>query len=275
MNKKIIIILLGIFCVAGGYFYFDYENKKFELIIFDVGQGDSIFVNFPGNNEILIDGGKGKVVLKKLAKYMPIYDRSLEMVVLTHPHADHAEGLIEVLKKYEVKEVLYNDVKYDSSVYGEFLRQIETIDKIEDDNFDYKNFGDFEIRKVFSKEDIEDVNETSIVLKIILPNKESMFLTGDIGIETEEEILQNSPEVLKSDILKVGHQGSVYSSGERFLEKVLPKWAVISVGENSYGHPSLRIIKRLERLGVRVLRTDKDGDVRFGIDKDSKLFLKK
>jgi len=270
-NKKIfIIIFICLLLVAIGWFYYDYQNKKFEIVFFDIGQGDSTFINFPGNNEILIDGGPDSSVLYKLGKYMPIYDRSIELMVLSHPHADHTTGLVETLNRYKVKQVLYTGVKYDSGIYKKFVDLIRNlaVESPEIGKIDFGKGNFLEIIYPFVSVKgvkFKDVNESSIVFILNLENGRKILFTGDINIKVEKEILDRiSLKKLNIDILKVAHQGSDTSSCKEFLHAISPKWAVISVGaDNNYGHRSLRVIRRLERIGAKIFSTDKDGDIVF------------
>lgn len=267
--------------VGFGFLYCNYHEKRFEVIFFDIGQGDSALINLPGNNEIIIDGGPDKSVIYKLGKYLPVYNRDIELMILTHPHADHVAGLVEVLNRYKVKKVMYTGVEYNSSIYYEFINTIkdkgieilkpEDIDKIELDK-------DVFLELIYPWEDFEgqsfnDVNDSSIVFKLNTLDKDFLF-TGDISVSVEKEIVENVDNLkLKADILKVAHQGSSTSSFEEFVRVINPSFSAISVGENNFGHPSLRVIRRLERIGSEVLRTDQEGDIRF-IAKDRIFLLK-
>jgi len=276
-NKiKLILIFLIIFAIAlAGYLYYDYHQQKSEVVFFDVGQGDSSLINLPGNNEILIDGGPDKTVLPKLGRYLPFYDRTLELVILTHPHADHVTGLVSLFDRYDVKKVMLTGVDYDAPVYQVFL------DKIKEKNTEIIYPQDFDQLKLSSNiwldiiypqenlasQTFDDLNDSSIVAKLDTPDRDFIF-TGDISLEIENQILASSTNTqLDVDVLKVAHHGSITSSGEKFIQAISPSSAVISVGENSFGHPSPRVIKRLERVGAEVLRTDQEGDIIFSIKK--------
>jgi len=211
----------------------------------------------------LIYGGPDKTVLYKLNKYLPIYNRNIELLILSHPHSDHITGLIEVLKRYKVKKVMFADVQYDSVVYTEFKKIIQkkNIEIIKLENF----YDDFIEIIYFNNKKLDDANDNSIVFRLNNVNKKILF-AGDISVDIEKEILNNADyNLLKADILKVAHQGSITSSSEEFVSAVDPDFAVISVGENDFGHPSLRVIKRLERAGAEILRTDLNDDVRFDL----------
>ncbi len=272
-NKIKIIVFVVLLVVLLIWFYVDYYEKKSEIIFLDVGQGDSCLIDLAGDNEILIDGGPNKTVLYKLGKYLPIYNRSIELMVLTHPHADHVSGLVEVLKRYEVKKVMQTGTAYNSEVYEYFQQLIKqkNIENLKPEDFNSLSLAEgFDLEIIYPQENLankkfDDVNEASIVFRLNTLDK-NFLLTGDISLEVEDYILESfGGEVLRADVLKVAHQGSDTSSGVGFLEAVNPNWAVISVGENNFGHPSLRVIRRLQRVGADILRTDRDGDVRFDL----------
>ncbi|MFH1457330.1 MAG: MBL fold metallo-hydrolase [Patescibacteria group bacterium] len=275
MSRKIKIFLIIFICVLMAVFclfYYKYDNNKSEVIFFDVGQGDSALINLPGNNEILIDGGPDKTVLYKLNKYLPVYNRSIELMILTHPHSDHYTGLISVIDHYKVKKIIMTELKENSTAYDVFL------EKIMEKNIEIKKPKDIEEIKLTDNifldviypweslqgADFDKANDSSIVVKLNTPVKNFLF-TGDIEAVAENEILENiEEERLKAVVLKVPHHGSGTSSNQDFVNAVSPEVAVISVGEdNKFGHPNLRVVRRLERAGAEVFRTDLYGDVVF------------
>ncbi len=293
MSKKTKILFLTLICllfVVCCFLYYNYQENKFEIIFFDIGQGDSALINLPGDNEILIDGGPDTTILYKLGKYLPIYNRDIELMILTHPHADHISGLNFVLEKYKVEKIMLTKTKYKSEIYENFLNQIQNIKQIKPEKIKKINFENNNILEIiYPWEDLENVdfafqggdglNDSSIIVKLITSSGNKILFTGDASIKIEEQILEKyNPEFSRqnfnADILKVGHQGSITASSENFLNAVNPKWAVISVGENNFGHPSLRVIHRLERIGAQVLRTDEEGDIIFKINKQGILELK-
>ncbi|HPL95774.1 MAG TPA: MBL fold metallo-hydrolase [bacterium] len=269
--KNRIIICFLIIAIAGCYFYYLYENKKQEVVFLDVGQGDAALINLPGNNEILIDGGPGSNVLSQLSARMPIYDRSIELMILTHPHADHSAGLAEVLKRYTVKKIIWNDRNENSEpAFLAFKKAAaeeqgaEVININQDMVFNFMQ-GQLEIfypEEELSKNSRDLENDLSLVALWTDLSRRKFLLMADRGAEGEKFLNQRIADKLKDVfVLKVGHHGSEYSSSEDFLSNISPEKAIISVGENKFGHPSLRIIRRLERVGVEVLRTDEEGDI--------------
>ena len=226
----------------------------------DVGQGDSILIDL-GSEEVLIDGGeKSPGVVDYISKYI---DGPLEVMVLTHPHADHIGGLIKVLKDFQVEEIWLNGDTSTSKTYQDFMAAVNaegaevnqakrngTI-STESLNFSILNPPD----TLFS-----DTNNNSIVLRLDYGDTVFLF-TGDAENEAEANMLATESE-LWAQILKVGHHGSSSASSIEFLRKVNPDIAIISCGEgNSYGHPHDITLNNLSNLGIIIYRTDESGDI--------------
>lgn len=268
-------------------FIYDKNNSGLRAWFFDVGQGDAEFLDFAGGNQILIDGGPDDKILQKLGKAMPFYDKSIDLIILTHPHKDHVFGLIEVLKRYKVGKIILPKVDFESPFYNEFLSEVKNKDvvleylgegdvvKIGDfaeldflspkyENGNYKNTEFNDNAESFGSNG-QQLNNKSLVFKLIFGNNSFLF-TGDAGVDIEKEIMAEKYN-LESDILKVGHHGSKYSSSEDFLKSVDPKYAVIEVGKNNrYGHPAERTLADISSIGAKILRTDLDSDAVFESD---------
>lgn len=253
---------------------------RLHVNFYDVGQGDSIFIQTYLGRQIVVDGGPSDLVLERLGADLPFFDRSIDMLILTHPHADHVIGLVDILRRYQVKKVLLPDVKFNSSAYQEFLDLIEKkhIEKIFAqagqrvwlDNstvLDIYYPGPGQIDQSAGKEGFGvaslQVNDTSIVAKLSFGRSHILF-TGDAGVDIEHQLMTEFN--LQSDILKVGHHGSSFSSSKEFLEEVRPAYAVIEVGQNNYGHPTAVTLDNLAAVGARIFRTDTDHTVRFTSD---------
>jgi len=264
---------LGLLAIVAVLFWWAVQEEKkpaqFRVVFFDVGQGDSIFIEDEMRHEILVDGGPGKAVLSKLGKEMPFFDRSLDLVILTHPDKDHLAGLLEVLKKYQVGEVFYNGIQDNSPYYQEFLKIIaekkipvafphlgQEVDLANNAHLDFL----FPLTDIRGKK-FKDTNDSSIVSRLVRGDREYL-LTGDAGNGIEEEILKNNI-YLQSDILKVAHHGSKNGTSENFLKAVGPQDAIISVGKNTYGHPNEAALERLQDWGAQILRTDEKGDIGY------------
>ena len=240
------------------------KNGLLKIYFFDIGQGDAIFIETPNGNQVLIDGGPDNKVLQELAQVMPFYDREIDVVVLTHPHADHVAGLIEVLERYEVKNIVQAKEDYNSPVVPVWQDAVKNekaneIEAIAGKTIELGN--DVVLKIIYPKESLEgqtvkNPNNSSVVMMLDYKNTE-IFLVGDIEAKAEKELLNDD---IDADILKVGHHGSKTSTTVNFLEKISPQVAFIQVGaKNRYSHPSLEVTQRLEGFGIRYHRTDLDG----------------
>ncbi|MDD5032332.1 MAG: ComEC/Rec2 family competence protein [Patescibacteria group bacterium] len=273
MSAKLykILLIFGIAAVllAVPVFAFSYNPvKELEVDFLDVGQGDAILIKSPFGQNILVDGGPDSKVIEELGKNLPFWDKRIDLMVLTHPHDDHATGLIEVMKRYSVKKILYTGIVHSAPNYLEWLEEIRErkIPLVIIDRPQKITLGDncyLELiypTKSFLARETDNLNNSSIVAKLVY-EETKFLLIGDAETEVEKELLVSGTD-LSSQVLKTGHHGSDTSSGEEFLEAVSPEFAIIAVGkDNDFGHPSLRILKRLERTGTEILRTDLDGTI--------------
>jgi competence protein ComEC len=274
MKKWLIFVIGGVLILSLFLIYYLSSEKNLKIIFLNVGQGDAILIRTVKGENILIDGGPNKNIIFKLDSYIPFYERKIDLMILTHPDPDHLNGLVEVLKRYPTRKVFYNGVKDNDLTYSEFLKIIEE-KKIEKEvvwlgkNFEFKN-GKIEIFYPFenlSGLEFKNDNDSSIVFKLTY-GKIRILFTGDATKKIEEKLIENNLD-LEAEILKVAHHGSKDSTSLNFLEKVKPIYAIISVGENKFGHPSLRVLKNLEKIKTKVLRTDQLDDIIFetnGVD---------
>ena len=242
-----------------------------EVIFLDIGQGDSILIKTKYGQNILIDGGKDNKVLDRLGRNMSFFDRKLDIVIATHPDADHIGGLVSVLARYDVGLFLDPGVVHDSSVYGalwDAIRQKNIPIQYVSSQEQYQ-LGESVLLDVlypnhsFVGQDIEDNNRASIVAKFS-DGEIDYMLTGDAPIEVENELVAEYGNYLQAEVLKLGHHGSKTSSGDLFLDAVNPEAAIVSAGkDNQFGHPNFRVIKNLRDRRIEVLRTDETGDIRL------------
>jgi len=247
-----------------------HQPSRLEVDFLDVGQGDAILIKTPGGQNILIDGGPDKTVIKRLGENLAWWDKQIDLMILTHPHDDHVTGLIEVLKRYGVKRILYTGAAHNAPNYLAWLKTardkkvpLTIIDKAQTVNLGEQTKLEilYPGRSLLNKT-LADLNDSSIIIKLV-HGQNKFLLTGDAGLEVEKTLLAGEAD-LAADILKVGHHGSEYSTSQEFLEKIKPRIAVIQVGAgNDFGHPNLRIIKRLERTGAEIFRTDLSGTVKM------------
>ncbi|MDD4358206.1 MAG: ComEC/Rec2 family competence protein [Candidatus Pacebacteria bacterium] len=275
MNKKVLFILISL--IIFNFIAWSLVLKKddnLKVIFFNVGQGDSIFIETKEGHQILVDGGPDKSILNNLEKFMNPFDKEIDLIILTHPDKDHLGGLISVLKTYDVDAVIHTGAQSESQLFSEFENLIKDEKVITVDVYDKILVGDAEFEvynPIIDVNNIGDLNDTSIVMKLIYGDS-SFLLMGDLSINFEDDLIQKFN--LRSDVLKVGHHGSKYSTGQEFLNEVSPNCAVIQVGKNSYGHPDKSVIELFNENNVKILRTDTEGDVIFYSDKQN-IFLKK
>ena len=269
MERSPVFVILGIlFCanILAWIGVFQINHTNLEVTFFDVRQGDSIFIETSQNQQIIIDGGPTSAVLEKLGQEMPFWDRTIDLIILTHPEHDHMAGLIEVLKRYQVENILWTGVVRDTAEYKEWQRLIRE----EGANIYIAQAGQqiklarailADILYPFESlegQEFKDSNNTSIIVRLVF-GENSFLFTGDAPQSVEKKLLETA---IDSDILKIGHHGSKTSSAQDFIGVVSPEVAVISAGkDNKYGHPAPEVLQNLS--GVKILRTDLDGDIKI------------
>lgn len=278
MRKKDIWLLIFVLIIVGSHYFniniFSYINEEFlyqvvsleknevadikpvrtssklKVYYINVGEAESILIQNL-DEYMLIDAGNNNDG-KKLVKFLKDLEvPDLKYVVSTHPHEDHIGGMDNIVKEFKIKRMFMPDVTTNTPTFTEVLDELEkkkvkiTIPK----NGDTYRLGNAEIIFIYSGTDSEDLNNSSIILKVTFGNNSFLF-TGDTTSAVEDKILN---EDISADVLKVAHHGSRYSSSEEFLKKVNPKYAVISVGKNNdYGHPHKETMRRLNKNKVKV-----------------------
>lgn len=276
----ILFFLLGYILV---YQNIIYNDKKLHVVVCDVGQGDAIFVRTPNGSDILIDGGPDNAVLSCLGKHMPFWDRDLELMLLTHPHADHFTGLFSVLKNYQVKSFASENLSSKTAGFNSLMDKIKA-QKIPigfvfaGDKFKLKDGVRFEIvgpteeflRQTSPGGTIGESSEFASVETLIRYGKFSALLTGDSQASELEDAIQLFDSALESNtvsVLQVPHHGSRFGLNQEILDILNPKIAVISVGKNNkHGHPTTFILDLLKSKNIKVLRTDEIGDIEIVSD---------
>ena len=257
-----------------GFVFWDLaQPATLTVRVLDIGQGDSILIQTAGRRTILVDGGPDNTVIHKLGEYLPFYQRTIDLVVLTHPDADHLMGLNEVLERYQVGAVLLTGVSNDSGAYQSFLeliasRGVQTffagaIHEITIDN--QTTLVVLHPSQPLIGQTVEESNDASIVSQLRAGDF-TVLLTGDAPQNIETALLEGGVDV-RSTVLKISHHGSRTASGEAFLRAVAPQLALISSGrDNRFGHPHLSVLERLTGLGIPVFNTQQAGDitVKFG-----------
>lgn len=271
------LLIVILFLIISGLWYNLYAaspNNYLKVVFLDVGQGDSIYIETPDGHQMLIDGGADASVISKLSAVMPYGDRSIDVVLSTHPDADHIGGLPDVLDTYRVSTFIENGVTADTKIYQNLEQKIvnNKINKViamrgNSIILDKEKNIHFDI--LFPDRDVSnfDSNDASIVGRLVYGN-ESFMLTGDATVYTENLIKWNeSNQTLKSQVLKLGHHGSHTSSSLPWLESVNPEISIISAGkDNRYGHPHKNILDRLKDLKIPYLATYEKGNIIFKTD---------
>jgi len=267
-----LLVVVGIIWIT----ILTFPDKKLHVSFLDVGQGDAILIQTPYGQNILIDGGPSPQELcMELGKKLPFRVRKIDLIISTQPHADHITGLVEVLQRYEVKQVLQTDTNYDSSVYQKWtdiLEEKEVECCFARAGQEIKLTGDILIEVFNPPVDLykctsSDIDNNGIVLKLSY-GKISFLFSADIRYEAELNMIMQRFD-LSSTVLKVAHHGSKTSTSPQFLYLCNPDAAVISVGsENSFGHPDNIVLARLFDSIDKdyVYRTDIDGTISFNTD---------
>ncbi|MDI6883333.1 MAG: ComEC/Rec2 family competence protein [Patescibacteria group bacterium] len=280
-ERKVFLVIIFLLVLANFFVWQEVFglDGKLKVIFFDVGQGEAIFIETGLGHQILIDGGPSERILEKLAKELPFWDKTLDLVILTHPEKDHLFGLNYVLERYKVENIFWTGVKKDTKTYGEWQEKINKEQaKITIAQRGQKiKAGEVQIFIFYPLENLEgklfekNSNDSSLVAKLFF-GKNTFLFTGDITEKTEKELLirDNSrlnSQGLASQVLKVAHHGSKTSSSKEFLAEVLPEIAIISCGRNNPSrHPHQETLHRLQEFAIKILRTDEVGDIKIVSD---------
>lgn len=237
----------------------------------DVGQGDAIHIETPDGYEMLIDGGSSASVLREIAKKRPFFDRSIDVVVATHPDADHIAGLVDVLARYEVGVIVETAAEKGTDTVGAFESAAgsEAARRIIAQAGQTIQLGastTIRILSPYGDTTSWETNTASVVVQVVYGDTEFM-LTGDAPSGIEEYLAGAYGAGLESEVLKLGHHGSKTSSSEEFLRLVQPQYAVVSAGkDNRYGHPHKEVIARAGAVGARIVGTAELGTIMFQTD---------
>jgi len=249
--------------------------------VLDVGQGDAVLLRTPKGHTALIDGGPGATpLLNGIGRNLPFWQRGIDLLVLTHPHQDHMMGLIEVLARYKVDQVVQTNFTATLGVQGEWMSAIErhaipVHHARRGETIAFEGEPEVSLRVLSpTTPDTQtirgdaEVNNSSVVLSLSY-GKHTLLLEGDAQAEAEHDMVRQEGARLYSQVLKVGHHGSDTSSTPQFVALVKPEVAIISVGrDNKYGHPSPQTLRTLQQYGARIYRTDLNGTVEVIADDD-------
>lgn len=261
------------------FFFFFPRTPVLTVAFLDVGQGDAILIETPSRHQVLIDGGAGNEVLGALARELSFFDRTIDIVIGTHPDKDHVGGLPGVFNFFRVFTVLDPGITSDTAAYRAYAESVaaEGARYIPARRGQRISFGDGVYLDVLypdrDMQGITDDNSASVVVRVVYGETE-VLLTGDAPQSVENYLVMLGTTTLASDILKAGHHGSKTSSGSMFLEAVHPRYTIISAGKgNTYGHPHEETLARLRAASTTILATYDGGNIVF--ESDGKLFQKR
>ncbi len=248
-----------------------FVSKKgdFSITFYDVGQGDSALIQTKNGYNILVDGGPNNKVVEYLDRDLPLNDRELDFVILTHPQADHMTGLIQTLKKFHVKKVLASHVSNETALYQQWVDTLNStktpIEYVKEGQSITTSDGvslQFIWPQQSEKFEVKDLNEASIVFKLSYGDLD-ILMTGDNDSQTQPY----PTHIGQIEVLKVPHHGSKTALKDEFLKEIHPQLSVISVAaKNRYGHPRAETLEQLKKIGSQILRTDQNGNIKIVSD---------
>ena len=268
----LLFFLFLVFFLVIIFFHLFYLPKRAAVIFFDVGQGDAALIRTPTGQKILIDGGPDNSVLQKIGKFLPYFSRQIDLIIISHYHDDHVTGLIEVIRRYDVKNIIYGQNLKSGFILKTLLAEAELKNKdktrskqpkilaLEDKmEINFSNTCRLWILNPLSLEVPKDDNN-SLLTKLSCAGHNFLF-SGDNNYKVEQALLRSDFN-LQSDIFKVSHHGSKTANTKDFLKTLSPKLLIISVGAlNRFGHPSQEILNLVSAFGIKLQRTDLDGDI--------------
>jgi len=253
------------------------NSTIFWVDFFNIGQGDAAFIHFDNGQKMLVDCGPDKTILSKLGGVMNFFDHTIDYLVVTHPDRDHYGGCAAVLERYDVKNIFTNGAEKPNDIYWQAWKKDydnESANKYLINGYQRLVIGNSELNFLSPDKSLDfkvsagDTNNFSVVF--LLQSSVGRFLfTGDMEMPLENALLKKyclntrpCPAIM-ADYLKVGHHGSKSSSSVDFLRAVAPRFAIISVGKapNQYGHPTYRVLHKLQDIGSVIWRTDLLNDI--------------
>lgn len=271
--KKLVVASFALILLFSAFFlyeYFRFNDGKLHVVFCNVGQGDGIFIRTPKGLDIVVDGGPDDSIISCLSNNMPFWDRKIELMFLTHPHADHMRGLLDVLRRYKVLSFGTEKIENDTDLYRELINAVkneglEVRNLYAGDKFTTKDGVNFNVlypTDYFLKASTPTglINEGSELASLIIHvsyKENDIILTGDSEISgLKEAISVGLPSI---EVLQIPHHGSRFGIDKEIIQRLKPDIAIISVGKNNYGHPSREVLDILK--STKVLRTDIDGEV--------------
>jgi len=271
LQPGVLIAAAVVLLVLAGNAWHGRPDGRLHVMFLDVGQGDAIFVQTPSGRQILVDGGpSGSVLLSQLGRHMPFWDRTLDLVLLTHSDIDHVSGLVPVLERFRVDHVVFHEEGASSDVYERWLKDVAHERGVVSDvragqQIDLDQGVRMTVLYSGGKcmQADGNSNNCSVVTRLEY-GQFSVLLPGDIEAPIEQSLVYDGA-VQQSVVLKAAHHGSCTSTTQEFVDAVAPQVVVISVGaDNEFGHPCDGVLERL--AGLQVYRTDEDGTIEIVTD---------
>ena len=274
LRKHAVLFFVGILFAANFFIWYavSAEERGILTVAFlDVGQGDAIFIESPTGKQILLDGGPDGSVLSGIGALLPFYDRSIDMLIVSNPDKDHFAGFIDVLKNYQVGNIMEPGTIPNTEIYKifkEFIREEGATSVLARRGMNIDLGGGAYLQILFPDRDVSGLstNDGSIIAKLVYGGT-SFLLPGDTTQNIEKYLIGLDGSNLDVDVLKLAHHGSKTSSSEALLAVTTPDYAIISAGlHNKYGHPHKEVIERLAKYNIPTLGTYEDGTIIFESD---------
>lgn len=278
-SKHTIVFVLLMGCITfGGYMLWSlwtgaYTSKgQLTAWVFDIGQGSAAFITLPNGKQVLIDGGPDALLLSKVGSVLSPWDRTIDLVLASHPDTDHIAGFIPLARAYTIQRFgdpgVFSGIPLEDTLLEQLSMGQVSVEQLKAGDVFVE--GEVELRILSpSQEELgeSETNTRSLVVDVHYKDIDILF-TGDAPSRVEERLIQQG--LGEVDVLIVGHHGSISSTSTTFLQHIQPAWAIISSGEgNAFGHPHPVVLERLEAVGARVLRTDQQSDIRLVTDGES------
>ncbi len=245
-------------------FLWTIPDGKLHIVFCNVGQGDGAYIRFPDGRDMVVDGGPDDSMLLCLGRHMPFYDRHIDMAAMTHPQKDHMQGLISLFERFTVDYFVRSDIENSTEGYKKLMAVVRR--KKMSEKFmvtgDRISVGPTTMSFIWPSEheDSKELNDHSLVFLLRYGSFDAVF-TGDADVHVQPKY-QGAPFPDRPvELLKVPHHGSKTGMTREFTQWIHPKVAIISVGKNSYGHPTPEAIELLESVGAQIFRTDQRGDI--------------
>lgn len=251
------------------YFKPTQTQNQLKITFLDVGQGDSVLIQTPYQQNVLIDGGPDNTLVQKLGRKLPFYDRTIDLIIITHPQSDHFFGFIDVLERYTVERIITADIPYETEEWKEFvnLAQQKNVPTHFVTSQQRISLGEdlsltflWPLEENINTQALKDANEGSVVAELFYKDQKYLF-AGEITQEIEKQLIEKGL-FHDIDVLKVAHHGSKTSTSKEFIQATTPELAIIMAGrDNRFGHPSFKTLRTLEDSHITTFRTDMHGDI--------------